>query len=130
MVNGNNNNNNTDSTIKPLLSGYWVGILDLRSIDEIIKKLNVDQNERILVVDHNGTAIVDSYGNDTQNKNTTTAIKPLTQMKNFKSLLNGNVTSSIEIINGIKMLVMYEPFEAGTHRWGVVLTEPYHELVR
>jgi Cache domain len=130
VVNGNNNNNNTDSTIKPLLSGYWVGILDLRSIDEIIKKLNVDQNERILVVDHNGTAIVDSYGNDTQNKNTTTAIKPLTQMKNFKSLLNGNVTSSIEIINGIKMLVMYEPFEAGTHRWGVVLTEPYHELVR
>ena len=101
------------------------------SIDEIIKKLNVDQNERILVVDHNGTAIVDSYGNDTQNKNTTTitAIKSLTQMKNFKNLSNGNVTSRIEISNGIKMLVMYEPFEAGTHRWGVVLTEPYHQLV-
>lgn len=123
-IKANNNNNNSGSIITPLLSGYWVGILDLRSIVDIIKKLNIDQNERILVIDHNGTAIVDSYGNDTQNKNTTTiitAIKSLTQMKDFKNLLNGNVASRIEIINGIKMVFMYEPFEAGTHRWGMVL---------
>jgi hypothetical protein len=51
-------------------------------------------------------------------------------MKDFKNLLNGNVASRIEIINGIKMVFMYEPFEAGTHRWGMVLIEPYHQLVR
>jgi hypothetical protein len=118
------NNNNTGSTIISPLSGYWVGILDLRSIDEILKKLNFAQNERILVVDDNGTAIVDSYGNNIQNKNTTTGIKPLVQMKEFKNILNGNVASRIEINNGIKMFVMYEPFKVGTHRWGIILTRP------
>ena len=125
-VGGSNNNSNTGSAIRSPLSGYWVGVLDLRSIDEILKKLNFAQNERILVVDDNGTAIVDSYGNNIQNRNTTTimAIKPLLQMKEFKNILNGNVTSRIEIINGIKTFVMYEPFKVGTHRWGIILTEP------
>lgn len=86
------------------LSGYWVGILDLRSIDEILKKLNFAQNERILVVDDNGTTIVDSYDNNIQNKNTTmiTGIKPIVQMKDFKNILNGNVASRIEVINAIQ----------------------------
>ena len=125
-IRGSNNNNNTGSAIKSPLSGYWVGVLDLRSIDEILKKLNFAQNDRILVVDDNGTAIVDSYGNNIQNKNTTTitAIKPLLQMKEFKNILNGNVASRTEIINGIKTFVMYEPFKVGTHRWGIILTEP------
>lgn len=123
---------NTGSGITPPLLGYWVGILDLRSIDEIIKKLNFAQNERILIVDDNGTAIVESYDNNIQYKNTTTiaGIKPIVQMKDLKNILNGNVASRIEVINGIKMFVMYEPFKVGTHRWGIVLTEPYYELVR
>jgi hypothetical protein len=130
-VRGSNNNNTTRSTITSPLSGYWVGILDLRSIDEILKKLNFAQNERILGVDDNGTEIGDSYGNNIQNKNTTTitGIKPLVQMKDFKNILNGKA-SRIEINNGIKMFVMYEPFKVGTHRWGIILTEPYHQLVR
>jgi hypothetical protein len=128
---GNVRGSNAGSAITPPLSGYWVGILDLRSIDEILKKLNFAQNERILVVDDNGTAIVDSYDNNIQNKNTTTitGIKPIVQMKNFRNILNGNVASRIEIINGIKMFVIYEPFKVGTHRWGIILTEPYYQLV-
>jgi hypothetical protein len=96
------------------------------------KKLNFAQNERVLVVDDNGTAIVDSYDNNIQNKNTTTitGIKPIVQMKDFKNILNGNVASRIEVINGTKMFVIYEPFKVGTHRWGMVLTEPYYQLVR
>jgi len=76
-VNGSNNNNNIGSSVKSPLSGYWVGILDLRSVDEILKKLNFAQNEHILVVDDNGTVIVDSYGNNIQNKNTTTSLLQL-----------------------------------------------------
>jgi len=44
-----------------------------------------------------------------------TGIKPIVQMKDFKNILNGNVASRIEVINGIKMFVMYEPFKVGTH---------------
>lgn len=87
------------------------------------------QNERILVVDDNGTAIVDSYGNNIQNKNTTAGIKPLIQMKEFKNIFNGNVASRIEINNGIKIFVMYEPFKVSTHGWGIILTGPYHQLL-
>ena len=96
----------------------------MRSIDEILNKLN----ERIFV-DDNGTAIVDSYDNNIQNKNTTTITASIFQMKDFKNILNGNVASRIEIIDGIKVLVMYEPLKVGTHRWGIVLTEPYFQLV-
>ena len=45
-------------------------------------------------------------------------------MKEFKNILNGNVASRTEIINGIKTFVMYEPFKVGAHRWGIILTEP------
>ena len=50
------------NSTKSHLSGYWVGILNLRSINDIIKKLDLNQNERILVVDHTG-AIIDSHSN-------------------------------------------------------------------
>jgi hypothetical protein len=54
-----NNNDNTISskkTANKLISGYWVGMVDLSSIQESIKNLNLTNNERIVVVDHNGTA--------------------------------------------------------------------------
>ena len=52
-------NDNTSKTTNKVISGYWVGILDLPSIQGSIKKLNLTNDERIVVVvDHNGTAIV------------------------------------------------------------------------
>lgn len=38
-------------------------------------------------------------------------------------------TSISKVYMGIKVFVMYEPFKVGTHRWGIVLTEPYYQLV-
>lgn len=49
----------TSKTNNKLISGYWVGIVDLRSIQQSIRNLNFTNSERVLVVDHNGTAIVD-----------------------------------------------------------------------
>jgi hypothetical protein len=45
-----------DNTTKSHLSGYWVGVLDL-PISESIKKPDLNQNDRILIVDHTGTII-------------------------------------------------------------------------
>src|SRR5918911_2747900 len=50
--------NNTNIKTAKVISGYWVGIIDLPSIQASIKDLNLTNNERIIVVDHNGTAIV------------------------------------------------------------------------
>jgi hypothetical protein len=56
----NNNTTNSKATNShKLISGYWVGILDLRDIQGSIKNLDLTNDERIVVVDHNGTAIVD-----------------------------------------------------------------------
>jgi hypothetical protein len=69
--------NNTSKTTDKAISGYWVGILDLSSIQESIKNLNLTNNERIIVVDHNGTAIVNyspsslSTANNNNNNNIT-----------------------------------------------------------
>jgi hypothetical protein len=46
-------NNNTNIKTTKVISGYWVGIMDLPSIQGSIKNLNLTNNERIVVVDHN-----------------------------------------------------------------------------
>jgi len=102
------------NTTKSHLSGYWVGILDLRSINESIKKLDLNQNERILVVDHTGT-IIDSHSN--------TMAMPTQSIKN---VLGGDAGSKIEIINGTHILTSFQPLNAGTHIWGVVFVHPFH----
>ena len=50
-----NSNNNYDELI-----GYWVGILNLKDIIKSIKNLNLKDNERIVILDQNGTIITDS----------------------------------------------------------------------
>jgi hypothetical protein len=109
------------NTTKSHLSGYWVGILDLRSINDDVKKLDLNQNERILVVDHTGTPIIDSY----KVLNTTNAIM-LMPTESIKSVLAGNAGSKIEIIDGTHIITSFQPLNAGTHIWGVVLVRPYH----
>ena len=109
------------NTTKSHLSGYWVGILDLRSINDDVKKLDLNQNERILVVDHTGTPIIDSY----KGLNTTNAIM-LMPTESIKSVLAGNAGSKIEIIDGTHIITSFQPLNAGTHIWGVVLVRPYH----
>ena len=102
------------NTTKSHLSGYWVGILNLRSINESIKKLDLNQNERILVVDHTGT-IIDSHSNAMPNPT-----------ESIKNVLAGTADSKIEIINGTHILTSFQPLNAGTHIWGVVLVRLFH----
>jgi uncharacterized protein len=109
-----------DNTTKSHLSGYWVGVLDLRSISESIKKLDLNQNDRILIVDHTGTIINSHSGL----QNTTSTIPMPTE--SIKSVLAGDAGSKIEIINGIHILTNFQPFNVGTHIWGIVLVHPYH----
>jgi hypothetical protein len=102
------------------LSGYWVGILDLHSINEDIKNLNLDQNDRLLVVDHIGTPIIDSRSGL---QNATTA----SPIESIKSVLAGTAGSRILNLNGLDMRTIFQPLKAGSHTWGVVWLKPYHQ---
>ena len=110
-------------TTNKVISGYWVGILDLRSIQESIKNLNLTNDERILIVDHNGTAIVNySPSSSAANNNTSsTKLENFSYLKSVKAVTKGNAGSTFETVNGTKILSIYQPVQLVNRFWGEVL---------
>lgn len=39
------------------LNGYWVGIINLRSLENMFESLDLDTNDQIILIDHNGTEL-------------------------------------------------------------------------
>jgi cache domain-containing protein len=118
----NNNKTTNIKTTNKVISGYWVGILDLPSIQESIKNLNLANNERIVVVDHNGTAIV-NYSPSAVNQNnlSSTKLENFGYLNSIKAVRNGNAGSTFETVNDTKILSAYQPIQLGNRFWGVVL---------
>jgi hypothetical protein len=120
----NNTTNNKATNSHKLISGYWVGILDLPSIQRSIKNLNLTNDERIVVVDQNGTAIVDySPSSSAANNNNISSAKleDLGYLNSVKEVRKGNAGSTFETVNGTKILSIYQPIELDNRFWGVVL---------
>lgn len=120
--------NTTSSKTNKHISGYWVGIVDLRSVQQSIRNLNFTNGERALVVDHNGTAIVDSLPsssvNNTNNNLTSTKLKDFSYLSSVKAVTKGNAGSIIDTVNGTKVLAIYQPIKMDNRSWGVILTQP------
>ena len=124
---GNNATTNTSTTTSKLISGYWVEILDLQSIQESIKNLNLINDERIIVVDHNGTAIVDYSPSSAANNNnniSSTKLEDFSYLNGVKEVRKGNAGSTFETVNGTKMLSIYQPIQLANRFWGVILIKP------
>jgi len=122
-------NTTTSKTNNKLISGYWVGIVDLRSIQQSIRNLNFTNGERVLVVDHNGTAIVDysspsSAVNNNNNNLSSTKLKDFSYLSSVKAVTKGNAGSTSDTVNGTKVLAIYQPIQIGNRLWGVILIEP------
>ncbi|MDQ3903411.1 MAG: cache domain-containing protein [Thermoproteota archaeon] len=118
-------NNNTNIKTTKVISGYWVGIIDLPSIQGSIKNLNLTNNERIVVVDHNGTAIINysPSSSSAANNNTisSTKLQDFSYLSSVKAVRKGNAGSTFESVNGTKTLSVYQPIELGNRFWGVIL---------
>ena len=126
----NNNNTSITNTSPHTLAGYWVGILDLASVQENINGLYLDRGERLIVVDHNGTSIVDSNSkikyNSTINsasfsKTNSQELKSFAHLQSFKDALKGTAGTKIEIANGVKLLSIHMPIGIGARNWAVIL---------
>ncbi|MGN6624580.1 MAG: cache domain-containing protein [Candidatus Nitrosocosmicus sp.] len=107
---------------KPSLLGYWVGILTLDKIQKIIDSLTLTNSQRIIVFDHNGTALLDSSfdhatKSNNNNKKNLTFFYNLAGVKNALTGKNGIVTDTI---NGTKTLSLYRPIDAHSHTWGIL----------
>jgi hypothetical protein len=126
----NNNNTGITSNSPHTLVGYWVGILDLASVQENINELYLDRGERLIVVDQNGTSIVDSNSKIKDNSTITSPfssktnsqqLKSFAHLQSFKNALKGTAGTKIEIVNGVKILSIYMPIEIGGRNWAVIL---------
>ena len=84
--------------------------------------MNLTNDERIVVVDHNGTAIV-NYSPSAANNNSlsSTKLEDFSYLNAAKSVRNGNAGSTFETVNDTKILSAYQPIQLGNRFWGVVL---------
>ncbi len=109
-------NNNTNN---PSLVGVWFGGLDLDVFNKSLQSLNLTDNDRIVYVDQHGQKIADSDKKQSINRNETFA-----DFQGFKNAIAGKSGSTVEEINGTKMLVFYHPVNAVQARWVVLDIQP------
>jgi hypothetical protein len=92
--------------------------------------LNLANDERIVVVDHNGTAIVNyspSSSAANNNNSSSTKLEDFSYLNGVKAIRNGNAGSTFETVNGTKILSIYQPIQLGNRFWGVVLMKSVME---
>lgn len=108
-----------NNTNNPSLVGVWYGGLDLDVFNKSLQSLNLTDNERIVYVDQHGQKIADSDKKQSINQNETFA-----NFQSFKNAIAGKSGSTIEGINGTKMLVFYHPVKAIQARWVILDIQP------
>ncbi len=122
---------NSVNTITDKLSGYWVGVLNLNETRTHIDQLDLkSQNLRAVVVDHNGTAIIDTLQNKTSQragidilKGNTLSQTNLIDLQGVKLGLNGETGSIVENMNGTSARISFHPIEASPHTWTAILID-------
>jgi hypothetical protein len=113
-INGNSNSNMT-------LLGLWGGGLNLTQFSETLQSLNLTDGERIVYVDQNGQKVADS------NKQTFRAYRneSFANLEAFNNAQQEQKPGSVmEMINGTRMLVLYEPVQFHSTSWAVLLLKP------
>jgi Cache domain len=134
--NNNNNNNGVGYSLSPIL-GYWVGIVDLSRIKEDIAALGFrSESGRILIVDHNGTQVLDtidrnlssssqpSSGPSSSSSSKNQELKSFSYLESVNRALNGERGSVTEMINGTTMTIQYYPLQVTPHIWAALLIKP------
>jgi hypothetical protein len=109
-----NNDNDRNST----LVGIWAGSLNLKVLSKYLQSLNLASDERILYVDQYGHKVADSnkmLANDYS--------ESFANYQAFKNAIAGKSASTIEIVNGTKKTIQYQPVRFHSTTWAVLLME-------
>jgi hypothetical protein len=115
------NNGNRSNSNNMTLLGIWSGGLNLPVFSETLQSLNLTDGERIVYVDQNGQKVADS------NKQLfrTNQNESFANMQAFNNALQEQKPGSVmEMINGTRMLVFYEPVQFHSTTWAVLLLNP------
>jgi Cache domain len=101
------------------LTGIWSGGIDFGVLSKELQSLNLTADgKRVVYVGHNGLKIVDSDINKSK------IPESFGTLRSFKSAINGQSGSAIDIVNKTKMLVTYRPVNAFHNTWAVLLMQP------
>jgi hypothetical protein len=115
------NNSNRNSSNNMTLSGMWSGGLNLTEFSETLQSLNVTNGERIVYVDQNGQKVADSN----KQLSRTNQNESFANLQAFNNALQEQKPGSVmEMINGTRMLVFYEPVQFHSTTWAVLLLKP------
>jgi hypothetical protein len=119
-------NANRNNTNNMTLLGIWSGGLNLTEFSKTLQSLNLADGERIVYIDQNGQKVADS------NKQLfrTNQNESFANLQSFNNALREQKTGSVmEMINGTKMFVFYEPVKFGPTAWVVLLMQPYNSTL-
>jgi hypothetical protein len=118
-IDNNGNRNNTSNNMT--LLGIWSGGLNLTEFSETLRSLNLTNGERIVYVDQSGQKVADSSKQSfriDQNES-------FANLQAFNNALQKQKPGSVmEMINGTRMLVFYEPVQFHSTTWAVLLLKP------
>jgi Cache domain len=103
------------------LLGIWSGGLNLPVFSETLESLNLTNGERVVYVDQNGEKVADSNKQSFR----TNQNESFVGLQAFNNALREQKSGSVmEMINGTRMLVFYEPVQFHSTTWAVLLLSP------
>jgi hypothetical protein len=103
------------------LLGIWSGGLNLPVFSETLESLNLTNGERVVYVDQNGEKVADSNKQSFR----TNQNESFVGLQAFNNALREQKSGSVmEMINGTRMLVFYEPVQFHSTTWAVLLLRP------
>jgi hypothetical protein len=126
--------NKVNQTLPPSIVGYWVGIINPVKINEDISGFNLlNSNNKILLIDHNGTHVFESLAwpkinvtsssssslSDSQNQ----SLKSFSYLQSVRNALKGQSGSTAELIDGVKTTIYYYPVQIYPHIWALLLLQ-------
>jgi hypothetical protein len=101
------------------LIGIVKAALNFTYFDQSLKSLSfTDSVQRIVLVDHNGTATADSSSSSNNNY---VPKDSFANLQSFKNAIAGKSGSLVESVNGMKVLVSYHPVKAVQRIWALLL---------
>jgi signal transduction histidine kinase len=108
------------SDVGDSMNGIFVGALNLGTLQESLASVALGKNEYLLIVDHNGNIVADSRKSESD-----------TQIRKFSlDFAQSNadeINTSVQEIDGVKMLVVSKTMPIGTHKWLVLSAQPYSD---